>query len=257
MKRKLLLGGAVVAALVLVLAATAAGSRNVYHSGNLILFDNGGISPTKLPKRGSAPVTARIEGEIKTADGSHPPAIQHIEAEIGKTITVDATGLPACSRGKIEATNTATAKRACPDAIIGSGSAEVEVAFPEQAPFSATGPVVLFNGGVHGKKTVVYLHAYVSVPAPTAIIVPAELTPIHDGLYGTRLVATVPRIAGGAGSPTKFSLQIGRRFTYKGKKESYVSASCPGGTYRTKGEVEFSDGTKIAVNHVFPCTPSG
>lgn len=257
MKRKLLLGAAVAAASVLVLAAVAMGSRNVYHSGNLILFDNGGISPTKLPKHESVPVTARIEGEIKTADGSHPPAIQHVEAEIGKTIQVDAVGLPACTLGKIEATSTAAAKRACPDAIVGSGTAEVEVAFPEQAPFSSTGPVVLFNGGVHGKKTIVYLHAYVSVPAPTAVIVPAELTPIHDGLYATRLVASVPKIAGGAGSATKFRLQIGRRFTYKGKKQSFVSASCPAGTYRTKGEVEFSDGTKISVNHVFPCTGIG
>ncbi len=257
MKRNLLLAGAVVAALALGLATTAAGSRKVFRSGNLILADNGGIAPTKLPRHGSAPVSARIEGEISTADGTHPPALKQVEAEIGKTISIDVTGLPVCKLGKIEATNTATAKRACPGAIVGSGSAEVEVAFPEQAPFSSTGPVVLFNGGVHGDKTVVYLHAYVSVPAPTAVIVPAELTPIHDGLYGTRLVARIPRIAGGSGSATRFQLQIGRRFTYKGQQRSFVSASCPGGTYRTKGEAEFADGTRIAVNHVFPCTPTG
>ncbi len=257
MRGKLLLGGALVAALALVLATAAAGSRNVYRSGNLVLYDNGGISPTKLPRHGSAPVTARIEGQIKTADGSHPPALQHIEAEIGKTIHIDTVGLPACTVGKLTATTTAAAKRSCPGAILGSGSAEVEVAFPEQAPFSSTGPLVLFNGGVHGKTTTVYLHAYVSVPAPTAVVVPAELTPIHDGLYGTKLTATVPKIAGGAASATKFRLIIGRRYTYKGEQHSFVSASCPSGTYRTKGEVEFADGTEIAVNHVFPCTPTG
>lgn len=255
MKRhRVLAGGVAATACGLAFAAAAIGAPKVVHVGNLIFYDNGGISPTKLPKHGSAPVSARIEGEIRTADGSHPPALSHVHAEIERTIEVDAVGLPVCRLSQITATSTAAAKRACPDAIVGTGSAEVEVAFPEQAPFSSTGPLVLFNGGVHGRTTKVFLHAYVNVPAPTAIIVPAEVTRIDDGTFGLELDAKIPRIAGGAGSPVKYDIHIGRTYTYKGKKKSFITASCPAGVYRTKGQVQFSDGTEMAVSHIFPCT---
>ena len=76
----------------------------------------------------------------------------------------------------------------------------VEVAFPEQAPFSSTGPLLLFNAGVHGPTTKVLLHAYVDVSAPTAIVVPAEVTRLHRGAYGLEIVAHIPRIAGRSSS---------------------------------------------------------
>jgi hypothetical protein len=246
-------------ALALGLAGTLTGhagaAREVVHLGNLFLADNGGIAPSTLPRHGSAPIDARLEAEIGTLDGSHPPALQHIDLYVDRTISLDAAGLPVCRPGQIVATSSATAKHACPDAIIGSGSATVEVAFPEQAPFSTTGPVVLFDGGVRGKTTTVLLHAYVDVPAPTAIVVPAEVVRVHHGQYGLEILATLPRIAGGAGSVTSFRLQVGRRFTRAGRKVSLLTASCPTGHYRTAGEATFADGTVLSVDHVFPCTP--
>lgn len=236
-------------------AAPAGASREVVHLGNLFLADNGGITPSALPRHGSAPISARLEAEIGTTDGSHPPALRHIDLDIDRTIGIDATGLPTCKLIRVEATSSAAAKRACPDAIIGSGWAKVEVAFPEQAPFSSTGPVVLFNGGVRGKTTLVLLHAYVDVPAPTAIVVPAQIVHIDKGRFGLEILATIPRIAGGAGSVTAFRLDVGRRFTVAGKRRSLLTAGCPSGSYRTEGEAEFADGTVLSVDHVFPCTP--
>jgi hypothetical protein len=251
---------AIVAALAAIVLATcftavAGADREVVHLGNLFLADNGGITPSALPKVGSAPISARLEAEIGTTDGSHPPALDHIDLRIDRTIAIDARGLPTCRSGQIQATSTATAKRTCADAIIGSGSATVEVAFPEQEPFSSTGPVLLFNGGVRGKTTQVLLHAYVNVPAPTAIVVPAQVVQIHQGQFGLEILATIPRIAGGAGSVTGFRLDVGRRFTRAGRKASLLTAGCPSGRYRTAGDAEFADGTVLAVDHVFPCTP--
>jgi hypothetical protein len=162
-----------------------------------------------------------------------------------------------CSRpaDQIQATSTSGAKRACPDAIVGSGSATVEVAFPEQEPFSSTGPVVLFNGGVRGKTTTVLLHAYVDVPAPTAIVVPARVVRVDDGQFGLEILAKIPRIAGGAGSVTGFELTVGRRFSVAGERHSLLTAGCPSGHWRTAGEAEFADGTVLSIDHVFPCTP--
>ncbi len=236
-----------------VLCGAAFAAKEVVRSGNLSLTDDGGISPYKLPAHGGAPATARLEAEIATLDGAQPPALKSIDLEVAKTIAVDATGLPVCKPSQVTATSSGSAKRACADALIGSGSAEVEVSFPEQAPFSSTGPLLLFNAGVQGKTTNVLLHAYVDVPAPTAVVVPAQITRIHRGTYGLEITAQIPKIAGGAGSVTKFQLNVGRKFTYRGHPHSFLTATCPSGHWGTRGEAEFSDGTRLHVLHVFPC----
>jgi hypothetical protein len=244
-----------IAVALIAMTATAFAAKDVIHSGNLVLSDNGGLSPQKLPKRGVAPATARLEAQIGTLDGSPPPALRTIDLQVADNIHVDAVGLPVCAPKQIAATSSKTAKRACGDALIGSGSAEVEVVFPEQAPFSSTGPLLLFNGGVRGATTRVLLHAYVDVPAPTAIVVPADITRIHRAGYGLDITATLPPIAGGAGVVKKFHLQVGRKFSFEGRQRSFIAAGCPTGHWSTKGEAGFSDGTELKILHVFPCTP--
>ncbi|HWA55067.1 MAG TPA: hypothetical protein VG816_12940 [Solirubrobacterales bacterium] len=247
----------VVTGFALAFAATAVGKRQVVHAGNLFLADDGGISPSALPRHEAAPIVAHLKGEIGTLDGSHPPAVRTVDLDVDKTIAVDAKGLPVCKQSQIEARETAVAKKVCGKALVGSGVGEVEVAFPEQAPFSAQGPVVLFNGGVQGGTTTVLVHAYVAVPAPTAIVTVAKITRIERGPYGMHILARIPRIAGGYGSVTRFELTVGRQFSYKGEKRSFLRASCPTGSFKTKGQVLFSDGTTLGETHAFPCTPKG
>jgi hypothetical protein len=241
----------------LIVAASALAKPEVVRVGNLFLIDNGGISPSKLPKHKRAPISAHLNARIGTVDGTHPPAIESVIADFDKTIQVNAKGLPACREDQLAARSTADAKKACGDAIVGTGEGEVEVAFPEQALITARGPIVLFNGGVHGGTTLLLIHTYVAVPAPTAVIATVKLTRIHRGHYGIHADARIPRIAGGAGSVTKFKLTINRTFTYKGKKESYLTASCPTGRYYAEGKVQFSDGTRLGITHILPCTPMG
>jgi hypothetical protein len=241
----------------LIVVASALAKPEVVQVGNLFLRDNGGITPTKLPRHEQAPIAANLNARIGTTDGSHPPAIESVIADFDKTIQVNAKGLPACRRGQLTARATVDAKRACRDAIVGSGEGEVEVAFPEQRPFSARGPIVLFNGGTRGGTTLLLIHTYVAVPAPTAVIATVKLTRINRGHYGIHAVAQIPRIAGGAGSVTGFKLTIDRKFTYRGKKESYLTASCPTGRYYAEGKVLFAGGPSLKLTHVLPCTPKG
>jgi hypothetical protein len=252
------LATAAVVSLALAFAAVSPGSENleVQCAGNLCIADDGGISPHELPRREKAPVTARLTGEISTRDGSHPPAVETLEIEIDKTIGVDAVGLPACGIGQLQSRTTAAAKKACGEAIVGSGKAEVEVAFPEQAPFSSTGPLVLYNGGVQGRTTTFLLHAYVNVPAPTAIVTKATVTRIDRGRFGLEIGVEVPRIAGGSGSVTMFDLRVGRKFTYEGRRKSLLTASCPTGRWFTRGSVLFADDTRLGITHLFPCKPA-
>lgn len=257
MRKYLVCAMAVGAALTLIVAASALAKPHVIRAGNLFLKDDGGIFPRSLPKHSQVPISARINAEIGTADGSHPPAVRTLNIDFDKSIQVNAKGLPVCKEAQLEARTTVAAKKACPDAIVGTGVGEVEVAFPEQKAFTAKGPIVLFNGGVHGGTTLLFGHAYVEVPAPVAVIATVKITRIHRGHYGIHTVSQIPAIAGGAGSVIKFKLTIGRKFTYKGKKESYLTASCPTAHYFTEGEILFSDDSMLKGVHVLPCTPMG
>jgi hypothetical protein len=257
MRKHLVCAVAVGAGLALIVAASALAKPHTIRAGNLFLKDDGGIFPSKLPRHSQMPISGRIDAEIGTTDGSHPPAVKTLNIDFDKSIQVNARGLPVCSQAQLVARSTVTAKKACPDAIVGSGEGEVEVAFPEQAPFAAKGPIVLFNGGVHGGTTLLLVHAYVAVPAPTAVIATVKITRIDRGRYGVHTVAQIPAIAGGYGSAIGFELTIGRRFTYRGRKESYLTASCPTGHYYTEGNILFADGTTLNGTHILPCTPVG
>jgi hypothetical protein len=95
------------------------------------------------------------------------------------------------------------------------------------------------------------------VPAVLLAQARATVTRIHKGRFGLRLKAHIPKVAGGAGSATKFDIRIGRRYTYKGRKKSFLTASCPTGSWATKGNLLFSDQTRLGFTHVFSCMPTG
>jgi hypothetical protein len=250
---------ALTAAIVLAAGGTAAlaAKPTVVVLGNLVLKLNGGVTPKALPKHKLAPITLNLSAELSTKDGSHPPALQIFEAEFDKNGTINAKGLPACKRGKIEARDTASAKAACKSSIVGEGSAEAEVEFAEQKPFKAKGPLIVFNGGVKGGKTQLYVHVYANVPAPTAFITPVTVTKIHAGKYGNKVVGKIPVIAGGAGSTIKFQIKNHKIFRYKGKKQSYLLAKCATGKFYARGSAKFSDGSRLKGNVIRPCTPKG
>lgn len=262
MKRHLTRAIFLATGVVLLVAVTAAArSRDAVRvekveAGNLVLTDAGGISPQKLPRHERVPITAQLHADIATKDGSHPPAAQQLNIDFDRTLQLNAKGLPSCGAGKLKARTTVEVKRACAGAIVGSGKAKVEVAFPEQKPFTATGPLVAFNGGVHGSVTLLFIHAYLDVPAPTAVVVETRITKERRGRYGMHSVTKIPPIAGGAGSPIGIDLKLGRKFSYKGRPTSYLTASCPTGVYFTHGHVDFSDGSVLHVTHPLPCTPT-
>jgi hypothetical protein len=256
-KKQLTRAVAIAAMLALVAAASAIAKPEVFRVGNLFLRNSGGIFPFKLPRHRQAPISARLNARFGTTDGTHPPAIKNVIANFDRTIHINARGLPVCRKGQLEDRLTAAARRACPDAIVGSGRGEVEVAFPDQAPITAKSPITIFNGGVRGRNTLMLIHAYLSVPVPVAVVVPVKITRIHRGVYGIRADARIPRITGGYGSVTHFNMTINRRFVFRRKKRSYLTASCPRGHYFAAGKVLLADGTSLRITHVFPCTPRG
>jgi len=245
-------------ALAVVAAGAAIAAKPVVvTAGNLVVKLNGEVRPKALPKKKMAPITLTLSAALSTKDGSHPPAARFFEAEFDKNGTLNPKGLPVCKQGQLEARTTKAAEKACKGSIVGKGNAEAEVEFAESAPFKAKGPLVVFNGGKKGGSTLLLVHVYANVPAPTAFITPVKVTKIKKGKYGNKVVGKIPVIAGGAGSTIFFSVTNRKMFTYKGKKQSYFLARCPTGKFFAQGAVKFSDGTRLKGTVIRPCTPKG
>lgn len=256
MRRALLAVLTLAGALAIALASLAAAEKpTVVRAGDVVLELNGGVTPRALPRNRLAPITLQASGNIDTTDGAQPPALKEVTIDFDKHGAVNAKGLPVCQPGKLQATDTQHAKEACKGAIVGTGKTRVRVAFPEQAPFESSGPLVLFNGGVHGGVTTMYIHAYVNVPAPTAIVTRVRIAKIHKGRYGTRAVATVPVIAGGSGSVVQFNFAIHRLFKRGGRKQSYLLAECANGHFFAHAVAKYRNGPTMVGDIVRACSP--
>jgi len=231
--------------------------------GELEVTIKGGFSPKKLPKKKLAPIHLRAGGAIDMKNGKHPPSLTEVIVETDKNGTVNASGLAKCTAGKLVATTTKAALKACGPALVGEGKTDVEIAFAEQEPFIAHSELLAFNGGVSGGKTTIYIHAYLSNPVSAAVVTTVKVSKIDSGRYGTKSVATIPPIAG-EGAVRKFQLEFFRTFTHKGKKQSYLLARCADGKLKARAKASLNDsagGTgKIKTPEgelSFPCTPKG
>jgi len=245
------------AALAIAVAGIAAAERpTVVEVGNLVLTFNGGFSPKALPKAERAGITLKISGKVQTKDNTHPPALKEFIVEADKDGAIDAKGLPVCTAAKLEVTDTPHARAACPDAIVGEGTTDVEVEFPESPPFVAHSTLLAFNGGTSGGKTTIFIHAYLSSPVSAAVISPVKITKIHKGRFGLKSVATIPKIAGGSGSVVDFDLTLGRKFTYRGKAQSYLLLQCSSGKVFARGTAKFV-GVQVSGDVVRTCIPKG
>ena len=225
--------------------------------GNIEFVADGGFSPKKLPKNKLAPIHLNVSGTINTLDGTHVPALKEVIIETDKNGTINAKGLAKCTIRKLVARETAAALKACESALVGRGKTDVEIEFAETPSFIAHSKLLAFNGGVKGGVTTILIHAFLKNPVSAAVVTTVKVSKIHHGRYGTKSVATIPVIAGGAGSAKKFELEIFRGFTYRGKKQSYLLAKCPDGRLQAHAEAIFGTGDKLAANFVRSCTPKG
>lgn len=224
--------------------------------GNLVITIDGGITPKALPKKEAAPIKLDLDGTLRSSDGSHPVALRELDLEFDKNGHLNTKGLATCTTAKLQSTLTAQAKSSCGDALVGQGKVSAEIAFPEQAPFDASGPLLIFNGAPKGGKQVLIFHVYAHVPAPTTFVTTALISK-QGGKYGTRAKVSIPTIVSGQGSLTSFKATIKKTFTYKGQKQSVLTASCPTGTLYAHGTFLFADGTKASGDVVRGCTPKG
>jgi hypothetical protein len=250
--RALALSALAAAAAILALGSVASGE--VVKAGNLIVEVEGGVSPKKLSRKTPTPITLTVSGSIKSADGSHVPALKTLALEFDKHGSIYTKGLATCNPAKLQSTLTAQAKAACGPALVGTGSVSAEIAFPEQAPFNASGPLLIFNGAPKGGKPTLIFHVHANVPAPTTFVTSGVISKA-SGKYGTSTEIAIPTIVGGQGSLTSFKATLHKTWSYKGQKKSLLLATCPSGQLFAHGEFSFADGTKISGDVAKTCTP--
>jgi hypothetical protein len=243
----------IAAAILLPLLLAAGASAMILRAGNLIVEAEGGFTPTALPRHKDAPITLFGSGKASTVSGELPPIVETLTIEFDKHGHLETQGLEVCKASKLRATTVAQARKACPGAIVGEGGGQAIVAFPEQKPIPISSPITLFNGPKkHGDDTVI-AHAYTTVPAPTTFIVPIVIERIHNGVYGYRTKAKIPKIAGGYGHPISGHLRVGKKWTFKGQKHSYINARCESGHLQAKVQVTFVEGIYLSGTFLKRC----
>jgi hypothetical protein len=216
--------------------------------GDLEVEYDGGFSPQALPKNKLTPITFFLWAKIKTVDGKHPPAVKEFKLEGDKNVEVNVKGVPTCTSGKLQAQTSTAARKVCGSAIVGEGTTEVEVQFPEQPPIDVKSDLIAFNGGFRGGVTTLFVHAYLTAPVTAAIVTTVKIKNVKKGRYGTEAIGKIPKIAGGSGSPTYFKLKFNKGF---------LMAKCPDGRLQAHGTGVFADGTKASATVIRPCTPKG
>lgn len=217
---------AALAAGLLCLSVAALAHAEITQKGTLRVSFGGKIAPHKLPRVGAAPVAVSISGDITTTDNSAPPQLRTITMSINRNGRLDYTGIPDCHFHQIQPATTGEAREACSRSLVGTGSFRANVALPEQSPFPSNGKVLAFNGKQNGKQ-VIFAHIYGTEPLPTSFTLPFELKRHSKGAFATTLVAQLPRVAAQWGYVSGVSLRLERRYTYRGKARSYLSAGCP------------------------------
>lgn len=230
--------------------------------GNLDLTFDGGFSPKVLPKKTMAPIAFSLEGKFKSLDGSHLPALKEFIIETDKNGALNTVGYPTCEANRIQNTDTDHAMKICGSALVGKGKTTVGIKLKDQPEIDAHSNLLVLNGGVKGGVTTLLVHAYLSVPVPAAVVTTVKVKKIHNGRYGTIAVASIPKIVAGSGSVKSFSLTVDKKFTYKGKKYSVLSAKCPDGKLQAKGKAVFfnyetGETTTASAEALRTCTGKG
>lgn len=211
-----LLGGAL---LTLALLIAAPGSAEVSQKRGVRVAVDGSLSPDRLPRRGVAPVSVSVSGEISPLSDATLPQLQKMTIAINSAGRLNLKGIPHCRIGHINPSNNQEALEACGSSLIGEGSFSADVKLPEQSPFPSEGKLLAFNGTIGGKPAI-FGHIYGTKPLPTSFVLPFKVKQAK-GAFGTILEAAFPRATGEWGYVTGITLNLDKRF---------LSAGCPAPT---------------------------
>lgn len=239
----------VVLALLGAIGAGLARGERTQEGGTIVALD-GELLPLKLPRDHPAPIGVVLKGGLQQADGSVLPRVTRIQLGLPGHGVLSTRGLPTCSQRRLRNSKSAEALAACRSALIGHGNLDAEVLLPHQEPFEIHARLLAFNGRVDGRPAVL-LHADAANP-PTVAVVPFVVR--RGSGHGTILVADLPSALGPWPHFAHFEITLSRRFRYRGRPRSYLSASCPtplnltAGIFSFRSTYTLAGGREVAIS---------
>lgn len=204
---------------------------------------NAGFSPKALSKSKQTPVSLHTTMEFKTSDGSEPPALRQFEIDLDRHARLSLKDVPVCHPG---IPDEEPLPQRCRDALIGTGKMEAQLHFPETTMGTLHSEVGIYNAGVRNGARTLLAVTNITVPTPTEIVITIVVERDH-GRYGLKLVGSVPKIAGGAGSIVRLALRFHREV---------LSATCVDRRLQTGFGATFVEGAYLGGSVLRTCTPS-
>jgi hypothetical protein len=195
--------------------------------GNLQLSVQATLSPKKLPRERSAPISVSVGWQIQSTDpAQRPPALKSVKIEINRAGILDPTGLPDCPYAQIQPASTQRALANCRPSLVGQGSFAALVGLEGQESYASKGKMVVFKGTKAGKP-VLYGQIYTAYPFAASFVIVFKVSKEQKGTYATTLKATLPANLRAWGNLTEVKMRLARNFSYKGQRRSFLSAACP------------------------------
>jgi hypothetical protein len=224
----------VATSLVLAVAAGAAATDAVSSGESPVSVDSEGLlpwfdfgfSPKGLSRTEPIPVRLDLGFDFERG-GFLPPALSPVSVELDRHFVLDGNGIPACRglgvQGGVEPATD------CRESIIGHGRETFAIGLPESRPQYRSGPVVVYYGGRRNDTTTLYALGCLEIPTPSSLDIEVDLKGAGGGRSETEASFRVPKIAAGYGSMTAFEISLYKRFAYRGRRHSFVSATCRDG----------------------------
>jgi hypothetical protein len=240
-----------------------ASASEVAQKGKLRVAVSGRLAPQRLPRRGLAPIAVSLGGQISTTDQSPLPQLRGLRIELNRHGRLEEEGLPVCPRRRIEVASTARALAACRGALVGQGDFHANIVLRDQPPYPSAGRLLVFNGREAGKP-VLLGQIYAAKPFATSFVIVFEIHHQARGEFGTVLTASLPEALGNWGYVTAIDLKLSRRYAYRGRRRSYLSAGCPapagfpGALFNlARTSFAFAGGTKLTSTLTRSCRVRG
>jgi hypothetical protein len=242
-------------------AAAAVAQAEVVQKGDLRVKVDGQLTPRALPRSSQAPVKVSVSAKISPVGMAELPQLRNMAIAINRFGQINTAGLPVCKIDDIQPATTADALAVCRRSLVGEGTFTADVPESGRAPFPSAGKLYAFNGVEKGRPAI-FAHVYGVRPAPTSFTL-VFLISKSGGTFGNTLKVALPNSKAG-GAITGISLALSKTFKSHGKKQSYVTGSCPApkgvdvaGFPFAKATLGFSDGRKVETTLSRSCSVRG
>lgn len=178
---------------------------------------------------------------FKPFEYSRVPALERFEIEEDRHLRLNLKGVPVCPPGNVDEP---PMKERCKDALIGSGKMLTDFRFSESEEITARSELTVYNASVKDGVRTFLVNTTITIPTPAEIVIVVKVKHSDLGRYGLKLVGSVPKIAGGAGSITYLAWRF---------HQSVFSATCPVGHLNTGVAAAFVDGVYLGGKVTRPC----